>query len=217
MRQRNKITSISYRLARCNGLQLQKLCSRGTMWRLAWLCSSLSSVFAQRWTRFCYWHRFCISPDCIIMFFCWFHSLHNVLSLLVAFATTRTSYPTAAANLIDLYIVIIRIPWNVVCFCHAFGMLCLVMAVVQPKIASPIEQKRTALAELCNNLWKVFNLQNIQQKKHQWQFSELKAIAKVCMIAFVELSARVRWEKKHIAFIYGAVRTFAHRSKSINE
>lgn len=38
-----------------------------------------------------------------------------------------------------------------------------VVVAVRPKIASPIEQKRAELAALGNNLWKVFNLQNIQK------------------------------------------------------
>lgn len=127
---RNKITSISYRLARCNAYNCT-LCIE-TMWRLARLCFcacfrfsvlSFSSVFAQRWVEldFCYWHWFCISLDCIIMFFCWFH-FAQCLVLVGSVRYHAHSIPYCYPP--STYIVIICIPWNVVCVSHGFDGGC---------------------------------------------------------------------------------------------
>lgn len=165
---RNKITSISYRQARCNAYNCT-LCIE-TMWRLARLCScaccrfsvlSFSSVFAQRWAEldFCYWHWFCISLDCIIMFFCWFHFAQCLVLVGIAFATWRTPYPAATLRRLILLLFVFRGTWSV----FPMHLPVAVVVALRPKIASPIEQKRAELAALGNNLWKVFNLQNIQK------------------------------------------------------
>lgn len=160
MTQRNKITSISYRRARCNAYACTTMYGNYVTIGVAMFsrlykifCFSLSSVFAQRWTRFCYWHWFYISPDCIIMFFCWFH-FAQCLVFVGSFRYHAQFVPHCYPHRLILLLFVFRGTWSVF---SVYLMLVLVLAVVRPKIASAIEQKRV---ELCNNLWKVFNLQN---------------------------------------------------------